>query len=40
MLGSSKTYKTPVSPEPIWDASLILWASPPDRVPDSLESVK
>ena len=38
--GSSKTYKTPVRPEPICDASLILCASPPDRVPDSLDKVK
>ena len=30
--GSSKTYVTPTNPDPIWLASLILWASPPDNV--------
>jgi len=29
-----------VSPEPIWEANLILWASPPDKVPDSLDKVR
>ena len=38
--GSSKTYNTPVNPDPIWEASLILWASPPDNVPDSLDNVR
>ena len=38
--GSSSTYNTPVSPEPICEASLILCASPPDKVPDSLDKVK
>ena len=38
--GSSNTYKTPVRPDPICDASLILWASPPDSVPDSLDKVR
>ena len=38
--GSSKTYKTPVKPDPICDASLILWDSPPDKVPDVLDNVK
>ena len=37
MLGSSKTYNTPDSPEPIWLANLILWLSPPDKVPLFLE---
>ncbi len=30
--GSSSTYSTPTSPEPIWVASRIRCASPPDRV--------
>ena len=30
--GSSNTYMTPTRPEPIWLASLILCASPPERV--------
>ena len=38
--GSSKTYNTPVSPEPICEANLILCASPPDKVPDALDKVK
>ena len=38
--GSSRTYKTPVNPEPICEAKRILCASPPDKVPDSLERVK
>ena len=38
--GSSNTYITPVNPEPICDANLILWDSPPDKVPDSLERVR
>ena len=38
--GSSKTYNTPVKPDPICEANLILWASPPDKVPDSLDNVK
>ena len=38
--GSSRTYKTPVNPDPIWEASLILWASPPESVPDSLDNVR
>ena len=38
--GSSRTYRTPVNPEPICEANLILWASPPDKVPDSLDKVK
>ena len=37
---SSKTYKTPVSCEPICVANLILCASPPDKVFASLSSVK
>jgi len=40
MEGSSKTYKTPVSPEPICDANLILCDSPPDKVPDDLDKFK
>ena len=32
MEGSSSTYITPVSPEPICEASRMRWASPPDRV--------
>ena len=31
--GSSRTYRTPTRPEPIWDASRIRCASPPDNVP-------
>ena len=31
---------TPVKPEPICEANLILCASPPDSVPDSLDKVK
>ena len=38
--GSSKTYITPVRPEPICDANLILWDYPPDKVPDSLDKVR
>ena len=38
--GSSKTYRTPVKPEPICEASLIRWDSPPDNVPDVLDKVK
>ena len=38
MDGSSKTYITPVSPEPICEASRMRWASPPDKVPDWRES--
>ena len=38
--GSSKTYNTPVKPDPIWEANLILCDSPPDNVPDSLDNVK
>ena len=38
--GSSKTYNTPVNPEPICEAKRILWASPPDSVADSLDKVK
>ena len=38
--GSSRTYMTPVKPEPIWEANLILWDSPPDKVPDSLDNVR
>ena len=30
--GSSSTYSTPTRPDPIWVASRIRWASPPDRV--------
>ena len=40
MEGSSKTYKTPVSWEPTWEASLILCASPPDKVRDARSNVK
>ena len=40
ILGSSNTYKTPDSFDPIWVANLILWASPPDNVPALLVSVK
>ena len=32
ILGSSRMYSTPVSPEPIWVASRIRCASPPDSV--------
>jgi hypothetical protein len=32
--GSSSTYSTPTSPEPIWLANLIRWASPPASVAD------
>ena len=31
ILGSSKIYNTPTNWVPIWVASLILWASPPER---------
>ena len=31
--GSSSTYSTPTSPDPIWLASRMRWASPPARVP-------
>ena len=40
ILGSSRTYKTPDNFEPIWVASLILCASPPDKVPALLVKVK
>src|SRR3990167_6644547 len=40
MVGSSRTYNTPLKPEPIWEARRILWASPPDRLPASLSRVK
>ena len=40
ILGSSRTYKTPESFEPIWVASLIRWASPPDKVIAILDNVK
>ena len=40
ILGSSSIYITPVNPEPIWVASLILWASPPDKVAALLDNVK
>ena len=40
MEGSSNTYKTPVRPEPICEANLILCDSPPDSVPDSLDNVR
>ena len=30
--GSSSTYNTPVRPDPIWDANLILCPSPPESV--------
>ena len=40
ILGSSRTYNTPVNLDPIWVASLILWASPPDKVPADLAKVK
>ena len=38
--GSSSTYSTPVSPEPIWVASLIRCASPPASVADARSSVR
>ena len=38
--GSSRTYVTPTNPEPIWLASLILCASPPDKVSALLSSVR
>ena len=31
IVGSSRTYKTPVKLVPIWEANLIRWASPDDR---------
>ena len=40
MLGSSRMYRTPVSPAPICVANLILCASPPDNVPAGLDSVR
>ena len=40
ILGSSNIYITPVSPDPIWVASLILWDSPPDKVAALLDNVK
>ena len=40
MLGSSSTYITPVKPDPIWVASLILWDSPPESVAALLDNVK
>ena len=40
MLGSSKTYKTPVNPLPICDAKRILCASPPESEPAWRERVK
>ena len=30
--GSSNTYNTPVNPDPIWLANLILWLWPPDKL--------
>lgn len=33
MDGSSRTYRTPTRPEPIWVARRMRWASPPERVP-------
>ena len=30
--GSSSTYMTPTRPAPIWLASRMRWASPPERV--------
>ena len=38
MLGSSRTYRTPTRPEPIWVANRIRCASPPDRVPAARSS--
>ena len=32
--GSSRMYRTPISVVPIWVASRIRWASPPDSVID------
>ena len=40
MLGSSRIYNTPVKPEPICVASLILCASPPDKLPAGRDKVK
>ena len=40
ILGSSNTYNTPVKWDPIWVASLIRCASPPDKVPALLDRVK
>ena len=40
MLGSSRIYSTPTRLEPICVASLILCASPPDRVPADLDRVR
>ena len=33
-------YRTPVSPLPICDASLILWLSPPESVAEALDRVR
>ena len=40
MLGSSSIYSTPTSPDPICVASLILWDSPPERVPADRDIVR
>lgn len=40
MLGSSRTYSTPTKLAPICVANLILWDSPPDRVPALLLKVR
>ena len=40
MDGSSSTYRTPVSPEPICVARRIRWASPPARLPAVRSSVR
>ena len=40
MLGSSRTYSVPTSPEPIWLASRMRCASPPASVPAARERVR
>jgi hypothetical protein len=40
MDGSSSTYSTPTRPLPIWLASRMRWASPPDRVAAERASVR
>ena len=40
MLGSSRTYSTPTSADPIWVARRIRCASPPDRLPAARPSVR
>ena len=40
MEGSSRMYNTPIRLEPIWVASRIRWASPPDRVAAARDRVR